>query len=511
MMHTRKFQSIWFKLALFAFSGFLAFVFGMISVTNNPIFIGLAVGMVLGIFLLAMPKKIIWLVIVMGLATPALLDMAGHGFSRMLWAISMLALLLWVPGVFYLIRLNPKQEKNVPFFIWVAIFFVLYALMASVFNLHSFGELLGGFKRYFQAFGLMLALSTMLLTRKELDSWLKLLLGIAILQLPFALFERFVLVAFRGGLAAGGEATDVVAGTMGANLKGGSPNAIMVTFVLIAFAFVFSRWKEKLIDTPRLLLLSFLLLTPLVLGETKIVVVMLPILALVLLRKDIKKEPLKYLPIFIGLLLMTMALAYIYVYYMLDSNFVQAFKGIVSYNIGQVGYGTLLLNRTTSITFWWGLHSWSNPITLLLGHGLGSSYGSAQDAGHIAQMYPGYGINLTAVTSILWDLGLVGLMLYVGIFVAAWVQVSNIWKRTVSRKIKADCMAIQAGIALTFLFLIYSDSQVNLLVHEIIIALMLGYAAFLYQEQYQEKPANQLKIDTEANLPQSSFNAHAGS
>ena len=488
-MLANKSQSIWFKLAFFAVASFLALVFGLISVTNNPVFIGLAVGMVLGIFLLSMPKKIIWLVIVLGLATPALLDMAGHGFSRMLWAISMLALLLWVPGLFYAIRLNPKQEKHVPVFIWVAGFFVIYALFASVINLHSFGEFLGGFKRYFQAFGLMLALATMALTRKDFDAWLKLLLGIALLQLPFALFERFVLVALRGGMAAGGEATDVVAGTMGANLQGGSPNAIMVTFVLIAFAFVFSRWKEKLIDTSRFFLLSFILLTPLVLGETKVVVVMLPILALILLRKDIKKEPLKYLPIFIGLLLMTLALGYVYVYYMLDSNFVEAFKGIVSYNVGNIGYGKLLLNRTSVMTFWWGLHSWADPITFMLGHGLGSSYGSGQAAGHMAQLYPGYGINLTTISSILWDLGLVGLVLYVSIFIVAWVQVGNLWKKTQSPTIKADCMAIQAGIALTFLFLVYSDSQINLLVHEIIIAAMLGYAAFLYREQYQQQQA----------------------
>lgn len=479
-------QSVWFKFGFFALAAFMALVFGLISVTNSPIYIGLAVGAVLGIFLLTMPKKIIWLVIFMGLATPALLDMAGQGFSRMLWAISMLALLLWVPGTFYLIRLNPKQEKHVPLFIWMAVIFVVYALLASVFNLHSFGQLLGGFKRYFQAFGLMMALTAMLLSRKDFDGWLKLLLGIAILQLPFALFERFVLVALRGGMNSG-EATDIVAGTMGANMKGGSPNSIMAMLVLIAFAFIFARWKEKLIDTKRFFILSFLLLIPLVLGETKIVVVMLPILALVLLRKDIKKEPLKYLPVFGGLLLLTMALAYVYVYYIIDSSFAETLSVTISYNVGNIGYGELLLNRTSALTFWWGLHGWADPISFLLGHGLGSSFGSGLDAGYMAQMYPGYGINLTTVSTVLWDLGLLGLFLYCSIFVIAWVQVGNIWKRTQSIKVKADCMALQVGIALTVLFIVYSDTQVNLLVHEIIIAMMLGYAAFLYQEQNREQ------------------------
>ena len=476
-------QNIWFKLAFITLASFLAVVFGFISVTANPVFIGLAVGLVVGIFLLAIPKKTIWLVIGLGLATPALLDMAGHGFSKMLWAISMIALLLWIPGVLNLFNFQTKHKKYVPLFIWLAILFSIYALSTSILQLHSIGQLFSGFKRYFQTFGLMLALATFILTRKDFDQWLKLLLAIALLQLPFALFERFVLVPMRGGIDfGGGQATDIVAGTMGANLSGGSPNAIMVTFILIAFAFVFSRWKAGLIDTSRIIWLSVILLLPLVLGETKIVVLMLPLLGLVLLRKDIKQNPGTYLPVFIGLLILTTALAYLYVYVMLNSNFTEALVGSLRYNVESVGYGNLLLNRTTVMSFWWNLHGWHDPIQFLFGHGLGSSYGDGFDAGHIAQIYPKYGINLTTISTLLWDLGMVGLVLNISIFISAWVLVSKIWHRTNSVKVKADCLSIQVGIAFTLFFLLYSDSQVNLLVHEIIIAVLLGYTAFLYQE-----------------------------
>ena len=260
-------QSVWFKLAFFTMACLLACLFGLISITGNPILIGLAVGSLVGIFLLAMPKKTIGLIIVLGLITPALLDIAGHGLSRMLWAISMMALLLWVPGLLNLIDFNRSNDINqrryIPLFIWLSLIFVIFAVINTVLQLHSVGQLLGGFKRYFQTFGLILALATFAISKKEFDQWLKLLLGIALLQLPFALFERLVLVPMRGGIAlGGGQATDIVAGTMGANLDGGSPNSIMVTFVLIAFAFVFSRWKSGLIDTGRLFLLSFILLLP---------------------------------------------------------------------------------------------------------------------------------------------------------------------------------------------------------------------------------------------------------
>ncbi len=490
MLTVKNNHNIWIKLAFFTAASGIAFLFGLISVTANPIFIGLAVGLVAGTFLLAIPKKTILLVIALGLATPALLDMVGHGLHRVLWAVSMMALLLWVPGLLNLFSFNPQHKKTIPLFIWLALIFVLYALFVSLSQIHGMGELMGGFKRYFQTFGLLLALVTLANTQKDFNLWLKLLLVIALLQLPFAFFERFALVPLRGGLAAGGEATDVVAGTMGANLEGGSPNAIMVTFVLIAFAFVFSRWKAGLIETSRATVIGFLLLLPLALGETKVVIVMLPLMAIVLLRKDMIREPAKYIPVFAGAMLVTIAFAYVYFHFLEDSNIVDGLMGILAYNVEEkLGYGKLLLNRTTAMLFWAKLHGWQDPLSFLFGHGLGSSYGNGFDAGHMARLYPNYGINLTTISTLLWDLGIVGLVLYVSIYLAAWAQISKVWRYSQTLQVKADCLAIQAGIALTLFFLIYSDSQVNLLVHELIIAVMLGYAAFLYQQQQRELQA----------------------
>ena len=479
-----------------AFATFLAFIFGMVSVTANPIFIGLAVGLVGGIILLTSPKKTIWLVIAFGLATPALLDMGGHGLSKILWAVSMMSLLLWLPGLMNLFDLNKSQpiesqhNKYVPFFIWLAISFVIFSIVSALLEHYSLSEFLTGFKRYFQAFGLLLALVTLNISKQDMDKWLRLLLAIALLQLPFSLFERFILVPLRGGIsAAGAEATDIVAGTMGANLSGGSPNSLMVIFVLIAFSFIFSRWRVGVISRSKLWIYGVILLLPLVLGETKVVVFMLPIIGLVLLRKDIVKHPVRYLPVIVALAWLTIAFAYLYVYIMLDSNFADAYKISVQYNVKDVGYGTSLLNRTTVMSFWWGLQSAQDPLGFLFGNGLGSSYGSGIQAGHIAAKYPGYGISLTTVSTLLWDVGLLGLALYVAVYVAAWRAASKLWRETSSNLVKADALAIQVSIALTLLFTIYSDSQINLMMHEIILATIFGYLAFLVKQQHQQKLA----------------------
>ncbi|HAF01924.1 MAG TPA: hypothetical protein DCO68_08325 [Methylophilaceae bacterium] len=484
MMFNGVANKLWFKILFLLFATFLALVFGLISLTANPILIGLAVGLVVGVFLLGVPKKVIWMVLIIGLAAPTVFNLLGSGLSRMQWAVSLMGMLLLVPGIFNLINLNPNQKKSVPLFIWVALAFMLFAVFSTLLQLHSKSELIGGFKRYFQAFGLMLALASMPLERKDFDDWLKLLLGIALLQLPFALYERLILVPKRGGIdLGGGQATDVVAGTLGISMEGGSPNSVMVILVLTAFAFIFARWRQGLLSATYFGVLSALILLPLALGETKVVIVLFPVMAFTLLRKEILKTPVAAIVSFAVMVLITIGLAYLYFEIMLNTDLVKGVLGMYEYTFGdKYGYGTLLLNRGTALTFWWSAHDWIDPVSILFGHGLGSSYGLE---GHIAQMYYKFGIATTTASSILWDLGIAGLALYLSIYVLAWREMSKIINTTQNLKIKADCLALQVGIAFTLIFIMYADSQVNLIVHEIIIAFMLGYAAFITREHKQ--------------------------
>ena len=139
-----------------------------------------------------------------------------------------------------------------------------------------------------------------------------------------------------------------------------------------------------------------------------------------------------------------------------------------------------LLNRFTSVTFWVRQQSWTNPLSLLMGNGLGSSYStSGAMGGHIAQKYIGYGINLTATSTLLWDTGILGLALFAGIFGAAWRAASRLHKQVLDAAVQADTLAIQACISLFVLSLFYSDSIVNLVAMELLYAFILGYLGYL--------------------------------
>lgn len=452
----------------------VAVFFGLLATTANPILIGLAVGLFGGIFLLAAPRVTVWLILGLGLGSGALLSLAGGGLDKVSWAISMMAFLLFLPALMRLLR-----YPQMPAFAWLALLFIMETVFSALLERHSLGEYIIGFKRYFQASGLMLALAVLAFSRKDFDRWLKLLFGIALLQLPFAVYERFVLVPMRGNSP---EAMDVVAGTLGASIVGGSPNSVMALFVLVAFAFVFMRWRAGALPGWKCLFAGALLLAPLGLGETKIVVVMIPLIGMVLLRREFIRNPIRYLPLLAAFAMLTFLAAYVYVFWILDSTFYEVVSTSLRYNTGEQGYGNMYLNRTTVVTFWWSLQGLHDPLGFLFGHGLGSSYGFLGNTGHIAAHYPMHGIGLTTISTLLWDTGAVGFALYVAVFASAWLAANRLLKSSTDPVLRGDVLAIQSAIAQFALFMLYSDSQVNLISMELIVASVLGYLAFLLRE-----------------------------
>lgn len=471
--------------------GFVLFaiLFGLIATTANPIILTLAVGMIVGIILLASPKITITLLLSLGLTVGVIASFAGNLFGKLSWAVTLLGFSLFIPAFFSIFTKGKKVNHG---FVWLILAFVLYATINSLLNWDSFVQFLAGFKRYFQTYGLIFALAFIPFVKKDIVRWQYLILLIGILQLPFALYELIVLVPARGGLEAGSFATDVVAGTFGANLEGGSPNSIMVTFLLIIFSFIFSRWRNGLVTTKNLTILGFLLMLPLALGETKIVLVMIPLIWFVLIRHDFMKSPVKYLPVLFSGAIVTLLLLYIYVVFVYDSTLAEVWEETMSYNFEDRGYGTLFLNRTTVLTFWANLQGMHDPMGFFFGGGIGSSY-LGDVSGNVGLRYPGYGIDLTVVSTILWDLGVVGLLLFLSIFVSAWYLGDKIYRETNSIEIKADILAIQAALILFGVLLNYSRDLVNLIGLEIIFSLVLGYLAYLHRLHVNSQS---LKVDS---------------
>ncbi len=469
------------KPALFLSLGVCSVFFGLLAATANPVMIGLGAGLVLGPILLVMPEFTVWVVLVIGLLLGVL--SASPQFSKLTWVVSLLSMLLLVPS---LINTIWSKQRRAPCFMLLALLFLFYAVAAGIIQWHSPEEFIAGFKRYFQSFGLMMALTLIAFKPLSYARWRTFLMAVALLQFPFALYELLVLVPQRGGLALSSETTDVIAGTFGANLQGGSPNSVMVVFLFIALSFLAARWRAGLMRSNMFYPLALICLLPLGMGETKIAVVMLPMVGLVLLRKDLIKSPMRYLPAILTIILLTVMLVYLYVTVIMRSSPGEVLDSTLRYNVGNQGYSKdQCLNRFTSVTFWAQQQGLNDPVGFLLGNGLGSSYSTSNPGamiGHLGAKYYRYGINLTAASTLLWDTGLLGFMLFVSIFIAAWIAAGRLHQSVDDPAIKADALAIQAAISLFILNVPYSDSIVNLVSMELIYAVVLGYLGYLMNE-----------------------------
>jgi hypothetical protein len=274
-----------------------------------------------------------------------------------------------------------------------------------------------------------------------------------------------------------------VAGTFGANLEGGSPNSVMAIFLMIAIAFLFARWKEKLLTTQTLVLLALPMSAVFFLGEIKILVILIPVAFIVLFRHDLTHRPAFFMMMSLAGLLFMGLLGYLYATFIIQLPIAEIIEGTLAYNVYDKGYGFLYLNRTTVLTFWWQQQSWQDPAAFLFGHGLGSAFSSSGTLvpGHMALKWPYYGINLTSASSLLWDTGVVGLSLFFLMLWLAWRACRVLQRDSTDAHVMADTMAIQVAIALFTVFMFYKNSMVNLPAMQIIVSSVLGYLAYLYR------------------------------
>jgi len=456
----------------------VAVALGLVAFTASPLLIAAVVAIGIAPAMLLMPAFNVWAVLAAGLLVAGLLPIWAEGAAaKMAWAVSGLGLLLALRAAISAL-VDPALRRHTPMFVWLAFAAVVLFLANSLLQYSSLYELLSGFKRYFQVFGLLFALAWLPFSHAQIRRWLRFFMWVAVIQVPWVLYQRISLVPLREGIKAfhpGMVPVDVVAGTFGSPRMGGGANAEMATFLLIVLVFLLSRWRHQLLRLRTLQLLLPLILLPLFMGETKIVVVFLPLLLLLLFRSDLFRRPvIALIWLAVGAVL-TIGSAVTYLA-MSDKSVDRQIYETVEYNFHSAGYGNLYLNRTTAVTFWARRQSLGDPVGALIGHGLGTAH--METGGYLSQRYFGYGIGLTAASALLWEQGLLGLGLYLALLVAAWLAAAKLCRKA-EPWIRADAAAIQVTLPVFGLYLLYRSTPIDLLTFQIVWMGLLGYLAWL--------------------------------
>lgn len=456
----------------------LSLLAGLVAAMGQPIVIAVFIGAIGGIALLARLDIALWITVVGTFLISGMLIQFAPQLAKAVWLFSMMGFLLLAGAVVRLISSHSTRQA-LPSYAWLALAFPVYVVLVSMANAVSPLEFIAGFKRYFQYWGIFACLVLVHFSGGTIRQILRFILAVSLIQVFFALYQHFVVVPTRIGMGGGVVAIDAVAGTFEASATGGGSSSILAMFVLIVFAYFLNAWREGVITTTRMLLASPLLLLPLALGETKIVVIFLPIVVAVALQRDIRRHPVTGTLIMLAMVGLTLALAYLYLTMSAKGpeSIERALEKIIAYNTGSVGYlSASSLNRTTVISFWWGQQGWHNPLTFLFGHGVGASYigDGTLIPGHLGVKYFGLAIGLTGISTLLWDTGVVGTIWLVIALAGATIHCQRTLIAMPNGQARSIGIAVAAGLCMNLVLLMYSNSMLALPSHQAILMLLLA-------------------------------------
>ncbi len=472
---------------------------GLVVASGKLVPIALVVGGVAGLALLnALPLAVSLLIVGVLLVTGPV----GYffpGLSKLSWLFSLLGVFMSGAALLYAAVGRVRPARPIPWFVFTALLLALLALLSTAFSNGSMNEISAGLKRQFQFWGVIFLFAVYPFSSVTVRRWLIFLVGVAVAQLPFSAYQRLVLVPQVMGYEAPGFVPfDIIVGSFEGSMFGGGSSAIMAMFQVTAAIGLYAAFREKLIGGIRFMLLLLLVATPLALGETKVVMLLIPVALLAAFCDTIARRPLAFLGGALATVAIALALGYVYFLVQVsgDVTLEENLADTLAYNLGERGYYGTGVNRLTAVPYWFESQSWAEPLRTLFGWGIGSAYGvdgRVPLPGHIFVAHPGMHIDLVSASQILWELGAVGALLFYATIVGGLVvgkrnldQAKSAWDATF-------CRAMLASLGASFLMSFYSASSLVLVSHSFIFALTLGLIAWRARHGPMEMAPNDLE------------------
>lgn len=389
------------------------------------------------------------------------------------------------------------RVKHVPGLVYLAILFLIVVAITTLFNRGGLGAFMVGAKNYFQVWPLLIVLALVRWDEKTMLTLPKVMLWIALLQMPFVLHQFLAIVPTRVGLGHGIVPVDVVSGTFGADRMGGGSNSMLALFLIVVWAGVLAQWKYKQMSGRKLLFLSLLLLTPLFFNESKVAILYLGLIFALLFREETIRKP----HLFIGgvgvFAALTMGLLFSYAALNTQSRHTDistVIDSAIEANFGEKrSRWSRELNRLTVYPYWMEQHGLDELAHALVGHGLGASKeteGVIKTHSLASTRYPGVGIGMTGISSLLWDVGVLGLGIVVAMFWWAYRAAGKLGQHYMdSPKMQALFRGLQAATPVVFLSLAHKSFFVFNLPYQAFVLGLLGFIAYWARHTVeQQKP-----------------------
>jgi hypothetical protein len=489
--HQEVTSVLWPKLLIVSITTLIAFFIGTLSGLGGYIYLAILIICIFGLSLIFWPKSALWGVVVGGTIIVGLAELYFPTFTQIRWLIAAISFFLLLLALIKLItsptnKMHVKVGLNSTMLITSLCLFLLSTLLSVLANQLAIGSSIVGFKNYFQMFGLSIGILAFISQQNSANQLFKYLIILGIIQIPFAIQQFIQFVPLRSSVEAaqhGVVAVDVVSGTFGGAKLGGGRSANLALLSSILIVLMAAQWKFKMRSAISSIVLSLLFLLPMVFNEAKLFIVLLPIGLFLLFRENVLKNPFKVLAGAIGL---AGILGLLIIGYSLLpgaksqqlNSFDKYYREIIEYNLGNHGYGNSSLNRTTVYTFWYNENiARGNIKNAIFGYGLGSTNQSSIVSTKTLSntKYRGYGIGLTTLSSLLWEIGLLGTLSVMAIIISAYYLAYKLQIKWINTENWPYLRTAQIAVLMFSISMLHNNYFVSDLSYQTLLMLLLGY------------------------------------
>lgn len=473
-----------------------AFLVGL----GEPQYVLLAAMALALLLMLSSSTNMLYFILISGLVISGVAQLYVPGARSVRWLVPATAVVLLLFGVIQRMQLRSERGTPINGISAGLTLLLIVSLVSLAINFQGVRGSINALQGYFQVAALFVALILVQWSRDTLSNGLpRILFAIALIQVPFALHQLIVLVPTRQGLGQGVVAVDIISGTFGGSRMGGGANAMLALFQVMVVTGLLALYKERRLESWKLLAAGAVLLWPMLFNAAKVVVLYLPLAFLMVYWQDARRQPLR----FIGGGILTTGLVWIVLNSIASTGplerRVDGPADLLNYVIERQTATTSErdsnyagLSRWTALVFWVEEHQDVNPAYTLLGHGPGAT--RVQQAGLIdteslaETRYGGLEIGVTAVAALLWEVGLVGFAVVFGVLYAAFRQANVLarYYRDRDRHRRALFNAIAAGLVLIAVSLFHKDFLVYHLPFQTLFAVILGFLVFEWRLMQQE-------------------------
>ncbi len=475
----------------------IAVTVGTLSAFQNTKILLLFIGLIFAIILPLKLEFALWCLIFLSLVIVGSLEyfarVKGASWGLLLIALAIFARVLLEFCIDSKIR--PRIDSSSVLF-WLVVCIPIVFTISAVLNAVPGNQILSGIKKYVPFLGVFFLIALGFIRQETLVKMFKAMICIACAQWLFTLYQWVVIVPIREKMSNGnGIPHDAIVGSFGGNMFGGGASSSMALFVLLCIALVIALWQHKQLSPGKFILAIVLLLAPLAMAEVKAFILFLPFVVVLLFRHLIFKNPAKFIAALISLVIGLAAITLVYdalIWSKKDDyqGFLNHFSKTMTSTFQEKEedmladawtQGDARLGRTEIMIYWINNHSIKEPLPFLFGHGLGTSRmaeSGALGSGEMAAKH-GMPLNGTASSQLLWDVGVLGLALYMALFVVAYFQSGRLAK---TEAIPIFHRALLMGIQPMMLISIFTIPYKSLIVGDpgaqLTVMFLLGYVAY---------------------------------